>query len=309
MLSTDVASGPYVAIGDSRDREVWLRIRHTGVGASEASIVVGESRRKSVPMLFAQKRAGLEPELGEETEDGDAPEWLEWGLRHEPTILAAYSSERYAHRPAWSAGQLLRSTAHPWALATLDAWCTHPVHGVIPLELKTAEVWRGDDWLDGPPRDYFWQLQQQMLVTGAPCASIACLLGVHRMVWCDIERDEIAIARLTRAGARFWESVERDEVPPGPLDARSLHAVYPRDNGSEIELDGSFITLDEERCAIEERMRADHARMSAINAELRGAIGHHAWGVLPNYVAYSLRTDRRGRRALHRRAPKHERTH
>lgn len=283
-----IVSAPYVEIGDSRDRAEWLRVRASGVGASDAAVIVGESRRKSAAMLFAEKRAGLEPD--HEPEDGDASEWLEWGLRHEPTILAAYSSERYAGRPARSAGLLLRSTIYPWAVATLDAWTVHPVHGEIPLELKTAEVWKADDWIDGPPRDYFWQLQHQMLVTGATCASIACLLGVHRLVWCDVERDERAIRRLARAGADFWSCVENDEPPEGPLDRASLLVLFPEDDGSIVELDGRFFDLDAERVSLLERKREAEKRLAEIDDDLRGAIGRATRGVLPGgRISYSLK--------------------
>lgn len=299
-LARDVAE----VVGDSRDREAWLRIRGAGVGASEAAIVVGESRRRTAGALWAAKRALLEPTDLELDDEGDSPEWLEWGLRHEPTILAAYGSDRYAGRISVSEGKLLRSKAHPWALATLDAWTLHPVHGWIPLELKTSEVWRADEWANGCPLEYEWQLTQQMLVTGRPAASIACLLGVHRLVWADVERDPMRIDRLVRAGERFWRYVETGEVPPGPLDSRSLGAIYPRDNGDTIELPGALIALDEEREGLSERRRVIERRIDEIDGELRGAIGAYSLGLLPNGAAYTLRANKNGTRSLRRRAPK-----
>lgn len=281
-------SEPFVIEGDSRDREVWLRARRTGVGASEAAVIVGESRYQSAAMLFAAKTRE-EPEHDAEP----TPEYFAWGLLHEPTILAAYSSERYAHRPARAAGLLLRSIDHPWALATLDAWTDHPEHGDIPLELKTAEVFKADEWSDGAPREYFWQVQQQMLVTGRPYGSIACLLGVHRLVWDDVPRDDAAIERLVRAGERFWKRVETGECPPGPLDAQSLRTLYPRDDGNTIELPGTMIELDDERVALLERRRWMDKRIEELDSAFRGAIGPAKAGVLPSGVTYALRTEQR----------------
>jgi putative phage-type endonuclease len=304
-MQTDTVHQRYEVVADSADRQAWLRIRRTGVGASEAAIIVGESRWKTPARLWTEKRALLDVE--DDVDDGDAAEHLEWGLWHEPTILSAYASERYADRRSWRAGSLLRSVEEPWLFATLDAWTSHPVHGTIPLELKTAEIWRADSWEHGCPRSYWWQLQAQMCVTGAQCASIACLLGVHRLVWDDVVRDEDAITRLRMAGRRFWARIEAGQIPPGPLDTKSLSAVYPRDEGSTVELDGEWIEADEERVGLAEKRREIDARLEQIDDALRGAIGRHSYAVLPNHVTYSLRADKRGRRSLRRKAAK-ERT-
>ena len=306
MVAAPQIAPAYNVIGDSADRAAWLRVRATGVGASDAAAVVGESRWKTAARLWAEKRALLEAE-DEEISEADTPEFLEWGHRHEATMLVAYSSERYANRPSERAGLLLRSTVHPWALATLDAWTVHPDFGRIPLELKTAEVWHADEWAEGCPRQYWWQLQHQMLVTGAPCASIAVLLGLHRFAWDDVDRDEDAIARLVLAGARFWDRVERGEVPPGPMDTRTLGAVYPGDDGRVIELGGEWIEVDEERCGLKERAAEVDARITELDDELRGAIGSASLALLPNGAGYTLRADSRGRRSLRRKAPPKER--
>lgn len=278
---------PFDTIGDSADRDQWLALRKSGIGASEAAILLGESRWKSAPRLFAEKTGRL-------PDEDMTLERLEWGLRHEPTILAAYASPRYAWRKAERAGELLRSHAHPWALATLDAWCVHPKHGRIPLELKTNEVYRADEWEFGAPPEYVWQLQHQMLVTDTPCASIACLLGVHRLVWCDVERDEVSIRRLVRAGEEFWSQVQRDEVPDGPLDGALVAALWPKDDGRGVDLDGAFIDLDSERLALLETKRVAEARLKEIDDAIKTAIGPATRGVLPGgRVSFSFKAQER----------------
>lgn len=282
-----VEHAAYVDTGiRSDDRDRWLAARRAGVGASEAAIVVGESRWKNAPRLWAEK-------VGRVVDD-QVREYLEWGLRHEPTILAAYASERYAGRRVERAGALLRSTEHPWAMATLDAWTWRPDVGRVPLELKTAEVWRAEEWAEGPPADYAWQAQHQMLVTGAPVVSVACLLGVHRLVWCDVERDETMIRRLVRAGAEFWSYVERNEIPPGPIDGDLVVRLWPRDDGSELELDGEFIDLDRERLALLDRKRETEARLREIDDAIKAALGPATRGVLPGgQVSFSFKAQTR----------------
>lgn len=288
----------YTLVCSSRDRDTWLECRRTGVGASEAAALVGEDPRRGLVQLYLDK-------VSDDIIETRSDEWLEWGLRHEPTILEAYSSERYAGRHCYAGGTLLRSVAHPWALATLDAWTYREWDGPeVPLELKTTEVWHADTWADGCPRPYWWQLQHQMLVTGAPWASIACLLGVHRLVWCDVERDEQAIERLIRAGERFWGFVERRQLPPGPMDSRALVAAYPRSQPSTVLLPGSWIEIDDERELTRSRVRDHEQRLGEIDDSIRGAIGRFERAVLPNGVTYTLKTNKRGARPLLRSAPK-----
>jgi putative phage-type endonuclease len=270
----------------SRDRDAWLAARRTGIGASEAAALIGEHAWLSLARLVGEKR-------GLFTDDA-AVERFEWGLRHEPTILAAYSSTRYAGRETKPHGTLLRSLAHPWAIATLDGVTLHPVHGWIPWEAKSTEVYRGDEWQNGAPPTYWWQCQHQMLVTGAPCVSIAALLGVHRLVWDDVERDEAAIRRLILRGPEVWAMVESGEDPPGPYDRETFAAFWPSEDGSVIELDEDIASLDQERETLVVRLKADGDRKSEIDDAIRERLRAAERGVLPGgRVSYSLKAQTR----------------
>lgn len=284
MLTTDTREErPYLTLCDSHDRAKWLAMRRSGIGASEAAIVIGEHSRHSLSHLVAEKR-GL---LGD---DEETKEFLEWGLRLEPVMIDAYSSARYAGRQSQRAGELLRSIAYPWALATLDAWTTHPVHGLIPLELKTTD-WGRDAWEHGPPPDFWWQCQWQMLVTDAPCASIACLLGPHRLVWADVERDEAAIRRLIIHGREAWELITSGREPPGPYDDQTFRALWPHDDGSTVELDESFGQLDAEREELRAVAKTAETRIDQIDALIKEALRNASFGVLPGgRVKFSLKT-------------------
>ena len=284
-LAIETASS-YVEVCSSHDRPAWLRARRTGIGASEAAALVGEHSRLHLSHLVAEKR-GL---FGD---DEQACEMFEWGLRHEPTILASYASPRYAGRPSRSSSTLLRSAEHPWALATLDAWTRHPEHGDIPLELKVTDFAR-DAWEYGPPPDFWWQLQHQMLVTGAPCASIACLLGPLRLVWCDVARDEAAIRRLVIAGRETWDLIQSDREPPGPYDRETMAVLWPSSDGSEIELGESFLYLDRERLELVAARKAATDRLDAIDDEIRAAMRTATTArLLDGRTTYSLKTQQR----------------
>lgn len=273
----------------SADRERWLTSRRTGIGASEMAAILGESRWSDAGKVYAIKVGALSEQ--------ESAEHLEWGLRHEPTMIRAYASPRYAGRETWSDGRLLRSREHGWAICTLDAWTRLEDGSVIPLELKTTGERNADAWEDGPPPDYVVQLHHQMLVTGAPRASIACLIGAHRFVWCDVERDEVLIRRIERAGAEFWDRVARRDAPE-TSDHATLAALYPREDGSEVELPGSLLDLDARRVELAEQRKAIEAEIEEIDARIKSALGHATRGALPGGVAYSWKTTRYAERLM-----------
>lgn len=279
----------------SHVREDWLRARRTGIGASEIAAVLGESRWGDAGTIYARKVAA--------PTDDETAEWQEWGLRLEPVILEAYTSTRYTGRYAIRDGRLLRSREHPWALCTLDAWTALDWSGapdrLIPLELK-ADRW-GREWDDGPPVEYVWQLQHQMLVTGAQKASIAVLVGGSQLAWCDVAREVTMIARIIRAGERFWRQVETREMPE-TVDHGALGAVFAEaDRGRVIELEGpEWAARDAKRCEAAAVASTAAAEKSAIDAAIKRAMGRAEVARLDDGTEYRWTTQRDGRRVLRR---------
>jgi putative phage-type endonuclease len=249
----------YESIGDSSDRATWLLLRRTGIGASDVASILG-CGFSTAAELWAEKTGRAEPD------DLSAVERIQWGNRLEQVIIDAYSESTYSGRSSQRAGKLLRSKLYPWALATLDAWTIHPVHGRIPLEVKKWSAFAADAWAEGPPEPYRIQCHMQMLVTGAPCVSIACLIGGDHLVWCDVERDEALIARIVLECSRFWGYVERDEMPPPdstPEWAKVFRDVRPEAAGEVAELDGDarvWASVLEQAQAAEKAAKADVAR-------------------------------------------------
>jgi putative phage-type endonuclease len=287
------AGTPYLDTGArSHIRQGWLRARRTGIGASEIAAILGESRWGDAGTVYARKVA-----LPDDAEG----EWLEWGLRLEPVILEAYSSARYAGRYATRDGRLLRSREHPWALCTLDAWTALDgmLDALIPLELKT-DRW-GREWDDGPPVEYLWQLQHQMLVTGAARASIAVLVGGSQLAWCDVAREETMIARIIRAGERFWRQVEAREMPE-TRDHAALGAVFAEaDRGRVVELEGvEWAARDAKRCEAAAVASTATAEKSAIDAEIKRAMGRAEVARLDDGTEYTWQARRDGVRVLRR---------
>lgn len=278
-----------VMVGHSHDRDTWLETRRTGIGASEVASVLGCGFRAPAE-LWAEKTGRIE------ADDLSEIERIEWGIRLEPTIIEAYSEPRYAGRMVQRGGELLRSVVHPWALATLDAVTMHPEFGPIPLEIKTASAFLASEWQDGAPDPYYLQVQAQLLVTGAPCGSIACLIGGQQLVWTDVVRDEAAIARIELVCSRFWEHVQEDRIvepDATPEWARVFGQLHPEAAGKVAQLgDGDRDLVAELRAAQAARKAAEVREQLAKNL-LVARIGDAEEARFEDGSGFTYRTIRR----------------
>lgn len=287
-----MADGAFTEIGSSRDRERWLQLRQSGLGASEIASVLGESPWLSAIELYAQK-------IGIDTgNDLDEVEHVYWGNRLEPAIALGYQDR--TGRPVEHRSALLRSTDHPWAMCTLDAVTTDGRPGdPWPLEIKNVGVHNAHEWEDGPPRHYVLQLLHQMLVTGAPRATAAALIGGQRLVWLDVERDEIEIRRIVHAGRIFWtECVEKGVCPkPDASESarRALGALYRDrpDPESLVQLPGSLIELDDELHELKLTAGVIAKRRNEIENLIKAHIGSYEYGVLPTGAVWSWKQQTR----------------
>ena len=261
----------YQVVCDSSDRERWLEERNNLVTASDVACLLGVNPYKSALELYLEKTGQREPFAGNET--------TEWGLLLEPVIIEEY--ERRTQRIAIRDGKLLRSNAYPFLGCTMDGrWRKQlqdaPWH---PLEIKTTGAHRADDWDEGVPEYYLPQVQAQMIVTDTPMASVACLIGGQRMVWCDVERDDEMCVEIISAASDFMHAVETENPPPSS-DPKALAELYG-DDGRVVTLDQEAITLDGELADARELIDRGMKARDECNAQLLTMIGDAHKGVLP----------------------------
>jgi putative phage-type endonuclease len=291
LTAADDPSAPYILLGDSTDGD-WLARRALGVGASEAAMMLGHHPKHGEggpAILWAQKTGRQDPE------SLDDVEFVQWGHVMEPVIVEQYSLPRYAGRRVEKVRAQLQSTVHPWALCTLDAWTWHPKHGRIPLEVKNVGLYQADRWADHPPVEMWWQLQHQMLVTGAPMASIAACIGGNALAWEDVPRDDHAQQLLAKKGAEFWACVDEDRVPLHVPTLASVRALYPA--GAEsglVQLTGeTWLDLDLELQEAQATHKAAEKTIDRLKALISDAIGQHESGVLDDGTTYTNKTTTR----------------
>ncbi len=286
--SPTTRSVAYDVVCASDDRPSWLKSRSMSIGASEIASVFGESRWKSAIALYEEKVNGAL--------SADETEAQFWGLRLERTIAEVYA-ERTGRPTKWS-GVMLRSEQYPWLTATLDALTVDvgdPVEHGWPFDSKTSHAFKAHEWEDGAPREYYLQAQQQMLVTGARKATIGCLLGGQRLVWCDVERDEVEIRRIIHMSRIFWHECVLKRVPPMPdgseSSSRALLALYPESVESNVLLDSDMDDLYEELSEMKKTEKAIKLRVDTIENRFKAALGTAECGVLPsrNVVTWKQR--------------------
>jgi putative phage-type endonuclease len=272
------------------DRADWLARRQMGIGASEIAMVLGEAPKAwgGALSLYARKIGAYERDLSD-------VEAVFWGNKLEAPILEAY--EERTGRRTRKDGLLLRSKAHPWALATLDGRTWLPANDAQPwpLEVKNVSVFKAEEWLDGPPPHYYLQIQHQMLVVGAEKATIAALLGGQRMVWADVPRDETTIRKIIYHGERFWQRVQARDVPlpDGSEETRkALAALYPEGQGIVV-LPGTARDAADELEALKAERKRIAERIDEIENTVRAAIGAAEVGVLTDGRSFSNKLQHR----------------
>lgn len=263
---------PYDVLCDTDDEPEWLSARFAGIGASEIGAVVGMDHRSSPLKLFLEKTGALEPE------DLSDIEAIRWGHRMEPVIADEFRERtgRVVLRGRKGRFCVLRSKAHPWALASLDFWTGPVVNDTWPLEIKNANAFRAEDWLNGTPDYHVAQLAQQMLVTGARRATSAVCIGGNQLAWCDVERDETLIRKLIFHGSAFWNRVQRkDPPPPDGSDAttEALKRLYRQDDGRVVVLPAVLEDVVYEWRRLKEENSASEKKIKLLENQLKATIG------------------------------------
>lgn len=259
----------------------WIDKHHGKIGSSDAAALLGVSPWCSRLELYARLIGAVErPEIGD-------LEHIQIGLALEAPIGEMLAERLEMDLVPW--GDLLESTAHPWAIATPD-WRTPDGE---PVEIKTVGTAALGKWSEGDiPPQYACQVQHQCLVTGADQGIIAALTAApaFRLVWGWVPRDEAVIDEIRRAGDDMMRRVAEEDPPP-PDDSESasaaITALYPE---TEVE---EFAALSGEAVAWDERLEVVKAESKALDAEkreltnkIKAAIGPAAGGVLPNGVSY-----------------------
>ena len=177
----------------------WLTWRHKGIGASDASTVMGQNRFENPSVLLQQKR-------GPVILDSFQNEAMARGTQLEPEARKLYiATTGNEVRPV-----CVQSFRYDWLRASLDGLSTN--HDAV-VEIKCgASVYRRVSQSRTIPDYYYGQVQHILAITGLDSLDFWCYWPDNPPVLLAIKRNEPYIERLLRKELEFWNLVNQNNV-------------------------------------------------------------------------------------------------
>jgi putative phage-type endonuclease len=227
----------------------WQEVHRSGIGSSDAAAALGLSPYVSPYTLYLEKADQFD-----RARDEYAEELMYWGTALEPVVATRFFAE---HPEIWETTSeppvTVRSTVHPFMLASLDREIAAPKLGKGALEIKCTGAFLAADWSNGVPDDVTLQVLHQLVVTGYQWAWVAVLIGGNRYLDFFIDRadHEATIAGMIDREAAFWQLVT-DGTPPAIDGSSSTRDSIRQLVGesvpeSEIELPAEALVLRAKR--------------------------------------------------------------
>lgn len=200
----------------------WHAARLKGIGASEASAIVGCNPYMSNVDLWKIKTGR------KSAPDISSNAHVAYGHAAEGPIRDLFALDYPEYEVTYGgAFDMVRHPEYPWLFATLDGRLVERETGRRGVyEGKTTEILRSiakEKWRDSVPQNYYVQNLHQLLATGWDFAVLHAQL---KRVWegeikstrqtYKIERSDVQedLDYLLGEEIKFWGYVERDECPP-----------------------------------------------------------------------------------------------
>jgi putative phage-type endonuclease len=236
LQSGETAAGKQILPAPTTDqeRQTWLALRNTGLGASDMSTVLGLNKWQTPLQLWLEK-TGQKPPAKE-----TPAMWI--GKALEPAADAWFRKE--TGLDTYQTG-LWQSKDHTWMLATPDRGIDG--HNAL-LELKTTNARMASLWDDEQTSDHAEiQVQQQMAVTNADVAYVVVFIGGWnlRFELRVVKRDQTVIDHLTQAGEHFMSLILEGTPPPftDTEESGDIDLTYPHLEGERRELEKEMVNL------------------------------------------------------------------
>ena len=171
----------------------WLEWRHKGIGASDASTVMGENRFKSAAELLQEKR--------ESTRDSFQNAAMALGTQLEPEARRRYIAKTGRDvRPV-----CVQSTQLDWLRASLDGLA--PNHDAV-VEIKCgASIYRSTSKSRSVPSYYYGQTQHILAATGLGRLDFWCHWPGNPDLLVIVPRNDSYIEDLLEKEEEFWNMV------------------------------------------------------------------------------------------------------
>jgi putative phage-type endonuclease len=169
----------------------WLEWRHSGIGASEASTVMGDNRFQSPSELLYQKKNKINTEPNEK---------MKLGASLEQEARDMYIEEEGIHVEPLC----LQSKKYSWLIASMDG-ITEDFSHIVEIKCGKSAYWQANK--GNVPSYYYGQLQHQLLITGLDTVDYWCYWPDNEGILQTVNRDESYIRRLLQAEMEFMEKL------------------------------------------------------------------------------------------------------
>ena len=250
-------------------REEWLELRRTGIGGSDCAAALGLSKWQSQLGLWLDKMG-----QGKTTEETES---MYFGTLFEPVLLNEFS--RRTGKKAESCPFMFQSVEYPFMLADLDGIVREPDGSTSIIEIKTANAFAVNDWVDGVPVQYYLQVQHYMATVDLNKTYLCVLLGGNEFQIHTIEKDTETINNIIALEHDFWQKVVTKTQPE--VDAQSgeaLNTMYPEANNTSVMLSDEADSIIDDYInlkAIEDDLKAKKAELEN---KLKSMLGHAEMG-------------------------------
>ena len=200
------------------------------LGGSDIAAVLGISPWKTPLQLWQDKTMPAMPE----NNDPERMKVLNRGKRLEPYILDMIRAEHGLTITA--VNQRYIDASVPYFASEIDAEA-----GPLNIEIKTVSPFKikewGDEGTDALPLHYVAQVQWGMGITKREQCDVFALIGDDLRRYSVLADAELIAAMRDKAQA-FWQQYVATLNPPPPAGESDLYALYPRDTGEAIAIDG-----------------------------------------------------------------------
>ena len=270
-----------VVITPIENREQWLALRRTVVGASEAGALVGVHEYQTYFGLWWAKKSDKLPPV----EDNPA---MERGRRLEPVAIDIIR-DRYPHLTITVPREHYADQQYGIG-ATPDLLAHDPERGEGVIQIKSVapsvfrRAWLGDMDVATPPMWICIQALLEAELTGSKWCSVAALVVDHGI---DLHLIEVpphpAIVETIKTEAlRFWEMVfsGREPDPDYARDGELIRAMMRPEAGIEIDLseNNELPSLLDQRETEMALAKEHEEKAKAINAHLLHLMGNASRG-------------------------------
>jgi putative phage-type endonuclease len=178
--------------------EEWHKRRNSGIGGTDAPVIMGENPWKS-PKYLLEEKLGLRKRF-------EGNEHTRRGITLEPLARSVYEKiTKIKLEPA-----VLQSNKLNWQFASTD--------GINVQKKKIIEIKCGIKAYEytaenniAPPY-YYGQIQHILCVSGYKSLDFFCWLPDHDPVLVNIERDEEYIKRLVKEEFKFYQLLQNKNL-------------------------------------------------------------------------------------------------